>query len=166
VLVAATVKINDWNLYSASLGVVNFADQVFHRRFNRAMVTIGVGVLGTALAAAGILDHFIQFLTTLGIAVPPIAGIMAAEYWIVRSHRAALDASRATGTLPASAPRWVPASLVIWIAAFLIGKYVEWGIPSLNSLAVAFVAYVVAGRLGLVRSSDERVVAPAAAPAT
>jgi cytosine permease len=166
VLVAATVKINDWNLYSASLGVVNFADQVFHRRFNRAMVTIGVGVLGTALAAAGILDHFIQFLTTLGIAVPPIAGIMAAEYWIVRSHRAALDASRATGTLPASAPRWVPASLAIWIAAFLIGKYVEWGIPSLNSLAVAFVAYVVAGRLGLVRSSDERVVAPAAAPAT
>jgi cytosine permease len=167
VLITATIKINDWNLYSASLGLVAFADQVFNRRFNRAMVTIGVGVFGTALAAAGILDHFIEFLTTLGVAFPPIAGIMAAEYWIVRSHRQALDASRATGTLPESAPRWVPASMVIWIGAFLVGKYVEWGLPSVNSLVVAFVAYVVAGKLGLVRTTDDRgTVAPAPAPAT
>src|SRR3954451_7476147 len=43
VLIAATIKINDWNLYSSSLGIVNFADQVFRTRLNRAMVTIFVG---------------------------------------------------------------------------------------------------------------------------
>jgi cytosine permease len=151
VLIAATVKINDWNLYSSSLGIVNFADQMFGARLNRAVVTIVVGILGTGLAAAGILDHFTTFLTTLGVAVPPIAGVMASEYWIVRSHRAELDASRERGELPATAPRWVPASLVIWVASFLIGKYVHWGIPALNSLVIAFVAYTVAGKLAQAR---------------
>jgi cytosine permease len=151
VLIAATIKINDWNLYSSSLGIVNFADQVFGARLNRAVVTIAVGVLGTGLAAAGILDHFTDFLTTLGVAVPPIAGIMAAEYWIVRTHRAELDASRERGELPSSAPRWVPASLVIWVAAFLIGKYVHWGIPALNSLAFSFLAYVVVAKAAAAR---------------
>jgi cytosine permease len=151
VLIAATIKINDWNLYSSSLGIVNFADQMFGARLNRAVVTIAVGALGTGLAAAGILDHFIAFLTTLGVAVPPIAGIMAAEYWVVRSHRAELDESRERGELPATAPRWVPSSLIIWVGAFLVGKYVHWGIPSLNSLVVAFVACVLVGRLAAAR---------------
>jgi cytosine permease len=31
----------------------------------------------------------------------------------------------------------------------LVGKYLTWGIPALNALAVAFAAYAVAGRLGL-----------------
>jgi cytosine permease len=163
VLITATIKINDWNLYSASLGVVNFADQVLGVRFNRALVTIGVGVVGTALAAAGILDHFIDFLVTLGVAVPPIAGIMAAEYWVVRSQRPLLDATRAAGTLPATAPQWVPAALIVWVVAFLVGKYLEWGIPSLNSLAVAFVSYVAIGKLGLVQSTTRSA---ATAPAT
>ena len=154
VLISATVKINDWNLYSSSLGLVNFADQVFHRRLNRAAVTIGVGAFGTLLSAAGILDHFVDFLVTLGVAVPPIAGIMVAEYWVVRTYRGELDATRASGTLPAHAPNWVPASLVVWVAAFLIGKYVEWGIPSVNALLFALAAYVAIGRLGLLRRPE------------
>jgi cytosine permease len=165
VLIAATVKINDWNLYSSSLGIVNFADQVFRRRLNRAMVTIAVGVLGTALSAAGILEHFIDFLTTLGVAVPPIAGIMVAEYYVVRAYAGELRGTREAGRLPASAPRWVPAALGVWLAAFLIGKYVDWGIPSVNSLVFSFVAYVAIGRLGLVRPAGRTVpTTPAAAP--
>ena len=54
ILVAATLKINDWNLYSSSLGLANFIDTVFGRRFNRAIITIVVGILGTILSAAGI----------------------------------------------------------------------------------------------------------------
>jgi cytosine permease len=154
VLIAATIKINDWNLYSSGLGVVNFADRAAGIRLNRAVVTLVVGAIGTILSAAGILDHFIDFLTTLGIAVPPIAGIMMAEYWIVRTWTAELDATRASGRLPETAPRWVPASLLVWVAAFLIGKYVHSGIPALNSLAFAFAAYAVAGRAGLLQVGE------------
>ena len=53
------------------------------------------------LAAAGILGQFTDFLIVLGVAFPPIAGIMVAEYFVVRRWRRELDATRAGGTLPA-----------------------------------------------------------------
>lgn len=149
ILIAATLKINDWNLYSSSLGFVNLIDTLFRRRVNRAVMTIVLGVIGTALAAAGILDRFTDFLNILGIAVPPIAGIMVAEYFVVRRWRR--DLQDGAGTLPSTSPAWVPATLVVWIGAFAIGHFVTWGIPALNSLVFAFVAYVIAGKLGLTR---------------
>jgi cytosine permease len=151
VIILGTLKINDWNLYSSGLGVVNFVGTVFGKRVNRGMVTLILGVVGSLLAAGGILDSFIGFLSLLGVAFPPIAGIMVAEYFVVKQWRPDLDRSRAAGTLPETAPTWVPATLVIWVLAALIGHFVSWGLPSINSLIAAFVLYVVAGKLGLVR---------------
>jgi cytosine permease len=151
VIILGTLKINDWNLYSSGLGVVNFVGTVFGKHVNRAMATLVLGVVGSVLAAGGILDSFIGFLTVLGVAFPPIAGIMVAEYFVVKQWRPELERSRAAGTVPETAPTWVPATLVIWVVAALIGYFVTWGLPSINSLVAAFVLYVVAGKLGLVR---------------
>jgi cytosine permease len=151
VIILGTLKINDWNLYSSGLGLVNFVGTVLGRRVNRAVATLCLGIVGSVLAAAGILESFIGFLTVLGVAFPPIAGIMVAEYFVVKTWRGDLEASRAAGTLPDSAPTWVPATLVIWVVAALLGGFVSWGLPSINSLVAAFVLYVVAGKLGLVR---------------
>jgi cytosine permease len=151
VIILGTLKINDWNLYSSGLGVVNFVGTVFGKHVNRAMVTLALGVVGSVLAAGGILDSFIGFLSVLGVAFPPIAGIMVAEYFVVKQWRPELERSRAAGTVPETAPTWVPATLVIWLVAALIGYLGTWGLPSINSLVAAFVLYVVAGKLGLVR---------------
>jgi cytosine permease len=151
VIVLATMKINDWNLYSSGLATVNFIGVVFGRTANRAVVTVVLGVLGSALGALGILDSFTEFLTVLGVAVPPVAGIMVAEYFVVRIWRAELATNREFAAPPPDAPTWVPATLVIWLGAFLVGQFVDWGLGSVNALVVAFVAYVVAGKLGLVR---------------
>ncbi len=43
-------------------------------------------------------------------------------------------------------------SLVIWAAAFCVGKFVTAGIPALNSLLTAFVLYCVLGGLGWIKS--------------
>src|SRR4029453_4424764 len=94
---------------------------------------------------------FVDFLILLGVAFPPIAGIMTAEYFVVKRWRGELESTRDSGAPPTTAPTWVPVTLVIWVAAALIGKYWEWGLPSVNSLVIAFGAYVIAGRLGLVR---------------
>ena len=166
ILVSATVKINDWNLYSSSLGFVNTLSTVFGLRVNRVMATVAIGVLGTALSAAGILDRFADFLTVLGVAMPPIAGIMVAEYFLVRRWRPALDSSRAHGQLPDTEPGWVPATLVIWVGAAVLGWWSEqeqFGIPALNSLVVAGIVYLVAGKLGLVRGTRELPVEKGAA---
>ncbi|GAB3488209.1 purine-cytosine permease family protein [Flexivirga lutea] len=171
IVLTGTLKINDWNLYSSALGLVNFVSTTFRQNLPRAATTVALGVVGTVLAAAGILGHFTEFLTTLGVVFPPIAGIMIAEYFVVKVWRKDLDATRETGELPANAPRVVPTTLVIWAIASLIGKYVTWGIPSITSLVVAIVLYVVAGQAGLVKgigvshtpsATDERVPAPVA----
>jgi cytosine permease len=78
------------------------------------MVTLIIGVVGGVLAAGGILDGFTGFLTLLGVAFPPTAGVLC-------------------------------------VLAALIGRSVAWGLPGINSLIAAFLLYVVAGRLGLVR---------------
>jgi cytosine permease len=155
VILLGTIKINDWNLYSSGLGIVNFIDTVFGRRVNRALVTVVVGVIGSVLAAAGILGQFTAFLTLLGVAFPPIVGIMIAEYFVVRNWRPALDASREAGTLPASAPRWVPVSLAIWLVSALVGYYATFGLGSLNAVITAFVLYAALGKAGLIRGVGE-----------
>ncbi|MCX5081412.1 cytosine permease [Streptomyces sp. NPDC056121] len=171
VVLMSTAKINDWNLYGSSLGVVNFFQVVFGKRLHRGAVTVALGLAGTLLSAVGIMTHFTEFLSVLGVAIPPIGGIIVAEYWVVRRMRKPLDETREAGTLPASSPTWVPLSIVIWIAAFCVGKYVTVGIPALNSLATAFVLYSVLGLLGLVRpygtsTLDDEDTVPAAPEAT
>lgn len=155
IIVTGTLKINDWNLYSSVLGLVNFVSTAFNRRLPHLATTIVIGVVGTLLAAFGILQGFIPFLNVLAAAFPPIAGIILAEYFVVRRFRPALDATREAGTLPASAPRIVPATLVVWLASSLVGYFVTWGIPSITALVLSFVLYVVAGKLGLVRGIGE-----------
>jgi cytosine permease len=158
VLIAATTKINDWNLYSGSLGLANFLDTAFGRRIDRALLTLIVGIIGTVLSALGILAHFVGFLTILGVAFPPVASIIVIDYFVLKTHRRELEASRSSSSLPAWYPNWNAAGWAAWIAAALVGYYVHWGIASINSLVVAAILYY-----GLARLMPEK--APAAAVA-
>jgi cytosine permease len=157
-LIAAVVKINDWNLYSSSLGIVNAIATLTGVRVNRTWATLVIGVLGTALSAVGILNSFTDFLTVLGVSLPPIAGIVVAEYYLVRRWRGQLDESRVRGELPATEPELVPATLVIWAAAAVFGWWSDQagvGVGSLNSLLLAGLLYFVMGKLGWVRHTRE-----------
>ncbi|MCM6774082.1 cytosine permease [Nocardia sp. CDC159] len=149
VIVVAALKVNDWNLYVSSLGLANFVKTVFGYRVHRAWVSIVVGVIGSALGAAGILSRYTDFLNLLAVAFPPIPAIMVAEYFVARRWRSQLS-DAGTGVPPTS-PMWVPATLVIWLAAALFGKFVKFGLPSVNALVAAFVLYLLADRIGLLR---------------
>ncbi|CAM3402123.1 cytosine permease [Hydrogenibacillus schlegelii] len=147
ILITATLKINDWNLYSSSLGIVNILDTVWNKKVNRGLITVVVGVLGTALSALGILDRFVGFLTLLGVTIPPLAGIMIVDYFFLRRYRAELEASRARGVLPRRVEAWNPIMLITWIAASIIGYKVGWGIPALNALIVSGLLYYLLMKL-------------------
>ncbi len=134
VLISATLKINDWNLYSSSLGIVNLYDLGFGKRVNRTLVTIILGVIGTLLSVLGILNQLEGFLVLLGVALPPVGGIMTAEYFLVRRYKKVLDETRAKGVLPDSYEQWNPITLIAWVAAIIVGLTIHWGIPSINSL--------------------------------
>jgi len=167
IVITGTLKINDWNLYSSTLGLVNFISTAFGKNLHRVTTTIVLGVVGSVLAAAGILSQFTEFLIILGVAFPPIAGIMVAEYFLVRRWRGELDASRAEGRLPQTSPRIVPVTLVIWVISALVGYFFTWGIPAISSLVLSIVLYTVAGKLGWVRGIGQATTAqsPAASAA-
>ncbi|MFF6994746.1 purine-cytosine permease family protein [Streptomyces sp. NPDC008313] len=145
VLATAILKINDWNLYSSALATVNSIDVLFGRRVGRRPVTLVIGVAGTVISAMGVMDDFTGFLETIGVLAPPVAGIIIAEYYVVRRYRADLDRARATGGLPEPIADWLPLSLICWAVGALIGEYLDAGIPAINAVVTAFALYAVTG---------------------
>ncbi|GAB4965908.1 hypothetical protein MAHJHV51_55180 [Mycobacterium avium subsp. hominissuis] len=74
--------------------------------------------------------------------MPPIAGIIVVDYFVLRTHKKELDASRMKGTLPETEENvnWV--TLISWAAGFAVGYFVKMGIPSINSLAASAAVYL------------------------
>ena len=153
-IVLSSVKVNDMNLYSASLNVVNFFRQVFSVNLNRSVMTVITGILGTILSVVGLIDKFQGFLTILGVVFPPIAAIMFVDYWILKTDRQKLDDSRAKGELPQTSSKLPLMTVIAWVAGILVGQFVTWGVQSLNVLISSGVVYYL-GSL-LVRKVDQR----------
>ncbi|WP_242483270.1 cytosine permease [Streptomyces sp. HSG2] len=149
IVITAVLKVNDWNLYASSLATVNSVDVLFGgRRPSRVVVAVTLGSAGSALSAVGIIEQFTPLLTAMGVVLPPVAGIMIAEYFVVRTWRGALDDARRRGELPAEPPRWSIPCLAVWAASAAGGHWLQFGVPALNSIALAFGLYSALGRLG------------------
>lgn len=155
-IVLSSVKVNDMNLYSASLNVVNFFRQVFKVSLNRSVMTVITGILGTILSVIGLIDKFQGFLTVLGVVFPPIAAIMFVDYWLLKTDRKNLDESRAKGELPQTSAKLPVMTVIAWIIGILVGQFVTWGVQSLNVLISSGLVYYL-GSL-LVRKVDQRIV--------
>ena len=114
VVIFATWTTNINNLYSASLSIARVLPRV-----RDWVITLVSGVIGTLLALAGIMDHFVDFLILLGIIVPPVAGIYLAEYFLIRPTRINADQLE-----PVARFRWP--TIGAWGIACVVG-FVESG---------------------------------------
>jgi cytosine permease len=144
IVVASTVKLNDMNLYSSGLGMITMINALFNVRVNRTVLIWVLGGVGTVLSMVGIMNYFTDFLTLLGVMLPPVAGIMVVDYYILRRNRGVLDETRASLELPKTVEKWNPIALIVWACAFAVGEITtiySIGIPGLNSLAFAGVVY-------------------------
>ncbi|MEA4846885.1 MAG: cytosine permease, partial [Clostridiaceae bacterium] len=80
VLILATWTTNTGNAYTAGLAamkVFSFKDEI------RPTVTLICGAIGTFVAIAGLATVLQSFISILSSLVPPIAGIMIADYWLL-----------------------------------------------------------------------------------
>lgn len=157
-IVLSSVKVNDLNLYSASLDIVNFFKQVFHVNLNRAWVTIVAGCLGTFLSVIGVIDKFSSFLTVLGVVFPPVASIMFVDYWILKRDRKSLDESRAQGKLPEDTEKFPIVTIVAWVGGSLIGYFVTWGVQSLTVIVASGLIYYVGMKLFGKKATTEKAL--------
>ncbi|MDC9582823.1 cytosine permease [Xenorhabdus sp. PR6a] len=141
VVVFSTLRVNDLNLYSSSLGIINAVEGITGKKLRYPPTTLGIGILGTLLSILGILDRFVDFLTVLGVVFPPIIGIMLVDYYILRSYRKILDESREHGTLPYETPTIGLAAIIASAIGSVIGLITDWGVPAINSLLLASLTY-------------------------
>ncbi|MBN3181322.1 cytosine permease [Pectobacterium brasiliense] len=142
-VIFSTLRVNDINLYSSSLGIANAIEGVTGKKLRYVSITLVIGFIGTLLSVAGILDRFIDFLTLLGVLFPPIIGVMLVDYYILRTHKVLLETSRAEGLLPDSAqtPLIGWPAIIASIAGAIVGLAFEWGVPAFNSLLAASLLY-------------------------
>jgi cytosine permease len=102
------------------------------------VLTVVLGVVGVALAVAGIWSHFEQWLNLLGVIVPPIGTVLILDQLIfrngtVRAVRWESFAAWAVGSSAAmAAHEWAP-----WLSDAIVGMVVG---------AVAFTAFRYAAR--------------------
>lgn len=134
VLIGAQWTTNDNNLYTSSLGFRN----IFNIKKSR--ITLIVGISATIIGALGLSDLFTGWLNILGIGLPPMAGIIVADYFIIRKQH--YEFKKGTKYC-----RWNLLAFGSWLIAGLVGYVVKWGIASINSLVVGFVVYIALSKI-------------------
>ncbi|PAV04673.1 cytosine permease [Arsenophonus sp. ENCA] len=142
-IILSAIKVNDTNLYSSSIHISGFLEAITKRKSNYSVVTIILGLLGTLLSVLGILNYFVDFLSMLGVIFPPIAGVMLVDYYILKTSHKLLDETREKGLLPSDSdiPLIGWSAIISCIFGTVVGITFTFGIPSLNSILVAGIAY-------------------------
>ena len=78
ILILVTWTSNVMSAYSGGLGL----NSTFHLSEKyRPYTTLAVGLVGTLLGVGGILDKFVQVAVILSAMIPPIAGVIIADYY-------------------------------------------------------------------------------------
>ena len=140
VLVLATWTTNTGNAYMSGLAVCKMFSI---KDKNRPMVTIIVGVLGIGLAIMGLADMLNTYISIIGAVVPPIMGIIIADYWVICKGKKEL-------WKPQRGINWI--GIIAWIIGGGFALIETLGIlyvfsPALDGVVLAFVSYIVLYKL-------------------
>ncbi len=99
---------------------------------NRRRMTVLGAVVGTALALGGMDEKLVPFLLGLGTVIPPLGGVIVADYFLVRQ-----------GSYPPLAQTVLPRFEWAGLAAYAVGVACAlWtpGVPPLNGILGAILA--------------------------
>lgn len=155
VIVLATWTSNDKNLYESALALSTLLP-----RWQRWQLTAVAGAIGTALATAGIFEHFVELLIFLGIVIAPVAGVYLSDFYFERRRYTPDATSIETIRWPAFAA-WavgiLTGLLTLPLASHGFGVWQLTGIPALDAILAAASAYIV---LRKTLSAAERSVSP------
>lgn len=129
ILLLAAWSTNLSNAYSGGLAL-----KTLFPSFRRVTLTMIAGLIGTAIAASGIIFKFIAFLSFLSMLVPPIAGVMWVDYYGLHKRRLVLrDGIRWTAIVS-----WLTGAFVSWISSCY-----SFGLPPINGIVVAGIVHYI-----------------------
>lgn len=136
ILILATWTTNTGNAYMAGLAACKMFSV---KDKNRPKVTMLVGALGTLIAIAGLASVLEGFIGIIGATVPPVMGIVIADYWVVCGGKAA-------NWKPQKGINWV--GIIAWICGGGLALCETLGVflifsPALDGVIVALIVYVI-----------------------
>ncbi len=135
---AAQVKAQVLSTYSGSLALTNFFDALGHWRPGRlAMVILG-NIIALLMISGGILGLIASWLNILGVITTAFAGVMIADYYIVRKKECA-DHTKVEAVNVAG----VTTIIISVVVAVLLENAHVFSLGFLTALVVVLVAYPV-----------------------
>lgn len=137
-IIVATWTTNDNNLYYAALAANSLLPKI-----SKWMLTLAGAGLGILLALGGILGRFNAWLLILGLTLPQIGAVMAADFFLFRKEKYRFE------EIP-NIPDYRWESLLAWICGTVVACLTYFKIfeltqvPSLDGMLVSFVTYILA----------------------
>lgn len=133
--------------YTGGLVLCNMFN--LHDDRSRKIMTLVFAVIGIILAIIGIMDQFVNFLYTLALIVPVIAGVIMAHFFFVSK----------TAHTKEQSWNWL-ATISISIG-LLVGYLTQYqfpmGIPAVQSLILSGLLYAVLTNMLNIKSSEKNI---------
>lgn len=148
-IIVATWTTNDNNLYYAALAANSLLPKI-----SKWTLTLAGAALGIGLALGGILGKFSAWLLILGITLPQIGAVMAADFFLFRKEKFRFEEIQ-------NLPNYRWEAWVAWFcgtAAACLTYFKIWEltqIPALDGMLVSFVIYILAMRFSTRFSSSK-----------
>jgi cytosine permease len=127
---------NMWTTQDNTIYAFSIAGSNMFRTNKRTLLVLGGATFALVLAWGGIYEMLVQYLILLGTFIPPIGGIIMADYWINRRGQFPSVSE------PQPAFNW--AGILAYIAASAIAYFtnqIGWGIVPINGILSALVIY-------------------------
>ncbi|MFB2897325.1 cytosine permease [Aerosakkonemataceae cyanobacterium BLCC-F50] len=129
--------LNMWTTQDNTIYAFSVAGSHFFRSNKRTAFVLGGATVALILAWGGIYNLLIPYLILLGTFIPPIGGVIMADYWLIKGGEfPALDSRQ---------PAFNWAGIIAYILASAIA-YFSPGIKPINGIICAIVLYFILRR--------------------
>ncbi len=140
VLVLATWTTNTGNAYMSGLALCKMFSI---KDKKRPMATMICGVIGIVLAIMGLADLLNTYISIIGAVVPPIMGIVIADYWVICKGKKEI-------WKPIRGVNWV--GIIAWAVSGIFALLETLNVihvfsAALDGVIIAFVVYIVLYKL-------------------
>lgn len=135
ILVLATWTTNTGNAYVAGMACMkigNFREEL------RPRVTLIAGAVGIVMALTGLANSLTAFLNILSAIMPPVAGVMIADYYI-------FGKAKPENWYRVKGINWI--GILSWVAGSIVGLFFSFFSAGFDSILVGTVAYVILNSL-------------------
>lgn len=138
IVITGSWVLNALNLYSTVLSI-----KATFPKLNQALLILGLGVFGAGAALLNLLDFFVVFLIYLSIVFIPVAGVVIADYALVRRNAyriETLDQNRKFA--PKAFGAWAIGAIASLILYYYPG-FSPSGIAAIDAIVLTAIAYLV-----------------------